>query len=246
MRINKYLASGGVASRRGSEEIIKAGKVKINGRVVTDLSTDVGKNDLVTVDGKSINPVEEFVYLMLNKPKGCLTTAHDERGRATVFDYVDSKATHLFPVGRLDYDTEGLLLITNDGEFANRLTHPSIGIEKTYVVKIEGKIARDQIEKLSKGVVIDGQRTNPAKVELTDVGKDYSRLTVVISEGRNRQVRRMFETIDKTVVFLKRTQIGPLKLGGLGRGQCRPLTPKEVAYFAPSDRAIPKEKVKRR
>lgn len=231
MRINKYLAAAGVASRRGSESLVTDGRVKLNGAIVTDLSTDVKDGDVVTFDDNVVAPKAEQVYLMLNKPKGCLCTVTDDRGRKTVMDYIREKNERLFPVGRLDYDTEGLLLITTDGEFANLLTHPSHEIEKTYVARVEGEVTQAQLATLRKGVMIEGRRTHPAKAKLLAYDGTESRVEIVISEGRNRQVRRMIEAIGHKVAFLKRTKIGPLQLGGLGRGMYRPLTEKEISYF---------------
>jgi len=231
MRINKYLASCGIASRRNSEKLIEEGRVKLNGRVVSDLATDVRERDKVEVDGSVVTPIENHVYLMLNKPKGCLCTVSDDRGRKTVMDYLPERNERLFPVGRLDYDTEGLLLLTTDGDFANLLTHPSACVPKTYVAKVEGAIDEAELSVLRRGVVLDGKKTKPAKVQFLGYEGELTRIEIIISEGRNRQVRRMFEAIGKNVVFLKRTQIGPLRLGGLARGGVRPLTDREIGYF---------------
>ena len=231
MRINKYLASCGIASRRNSEKLIQEGRVKINGRVVTELATDVRERDKVEVDGNAVSAIERHVYLMLNKPKGCLCTVSDDRGRKTVMDYLPERNERLFPVGRLDYDTEGLLLLTTDGDFANLLTHPSACVPKTYVAKVEGAIDEAELNVLRRGVILDGKKTKPAKVQFLGYEGELTRIEVIISEGRNRQVRRMFEAIGKNVVFLKRTQIGPLRLGGLARGGVRSLTEREIGYF---------------
>ena len=231
MRINKYLASCGIASRRNSEKLIQEGRVKINGRVVTELATDVRERDKVEVDGNVVSAIERHVYLMLNKPKGCLCTVSDDRGRKTVMDYLPERNERLFPVGRLDYDTEGLLLLTTDGDFANLLTHPSACVPNTYVAKLEGAIDEAELNVLRRGVILDGKKTKPAKVQFLGYEGELTRIEVIISEGRNRQVRRMFEAIGKNVVFLKRTQIGPLRLGGLARGGVRPLTEREIGYF---------------
>lgn len=231
MRINKYLAECGIASRRASEQIILDGRVKLNGKTITELATDVKETDTVTVDGRKIAPSEKKVYIMLHKPKGCVCTVSDELGRKTVMDLLDGMKERVFPVGRLDFDTEGLLLLTNDGDLANRITHPRNEISKTYIAKIEGEIPEDSLEQLRRGVMIDGKKTNKAKVVLVDFNDNISRIRVTISEGRNRQVRRMFEAVGKEVIFLKRERIGDLKLGGLSRGKWRYLTDEEINYL---------------
>jgi len=234
MRINKYLATCGIASRRKCEELVLQGKVKLNGRIIKDLSTTVGKGDIITVDKVKMKPREEMVYLMLNKPKGFVCTTKDEHGRKTVLELAPAyRDVRLFPIGRLDYDTEGLLILTTDGELANRLTHPRHEISKTYIAKVEGEVSEEEIRKLSNGVVLDGVRTKRCKVSLLgyDIETKISRLEVVISEGRNRQVRRMFESVNRQVVFLKRVAIGGLSLGGVTRGTYRELSPKEIALL---------------
>lgn len=232
MRINKYLAECGVASRRKSEELIKDGRVKLNGRRVVELATEIKDGDIVTVDGKKVQP-SSFVYLMLNKPKGCVCTTSDEHGRKTVLDllppqYADKR---IFPVGRLDYDTEGLLILTNDGDLANRLTHPRNDIEKSYIANVEGKVTEDELNKLRAGIVLDGVKTKKCRITVLQEEEKLTRAEVVISEGRNRQVRRMFESINRTVAFLKRVAIGDLRLGGLYRGKVRELSDKEIKYL---------------
>lgn len=233
MRINKYIASGGLCSRRTAEEYIKAGKVKINGQVVTNLATDVDENnDTVVVDGKKIVPVSRNIYIMFYKPKGCICTLEDDKGRKTIMDYLeDFEKKRIFPIGRLDYDTEGLLLLTNDGFLSNRLTQPSSEIPKTYIAKIEGTVAESDLARLRNGVVIDGIRLKRCKIKMLETANDYTRLEITIYEGKNREIHKMFETIGKTVVFLKRIKIGNLKLGGLGRGAYRYLSDKEVKYL---------------
>lgn len=231
MRINKYLATCGIASRRKCEELILDGQVKLNGRVIKDLATTIGPKDIVTVDGKKVTADLKHIYLMLNKPKGFVSTTSDEHGRKTVLDLAPAfRDRRLFPVGRLDYDTEGLLILTTDGDLANRLMHPKNEISKTYIAKIEGTIEQDQIDKLQNGVILDGTKTKRCKIRLVGFDEDtkMSRLEVVIQEGRNRQVRRMFDAINREVVFLKRSAIGALNLGGVTRGTYRELTKKEV------------------
>jgi pseudouridine synthase len=232
MRINKFLAECGVASRRAAEQIIKDGRVKINRAAVTELATEVNPdNDTVTVDGQKVSLPSAYTYIMFNKPKGCVSTASDEKGRKTVFDYIDN-GRRLFTVGRLDYDSEGLLLFTNDGHLAQKLTHPSNEIPKTYIVRIEGEIKESELAVLRKGVLLkDGTRLSHSKVKLTEFSNGVSRLEVIIFEGKNREIRRMFEEIGKNVTFLKRVAIGDLRLGGLSRGAYRDLNPAEVEYL---------------
>ena len=233
MRINKYLAECGFAGRRGCEQIVLAGRVKINGKQVTNLATTVEENDLVTVDGKRAQPIHKHIYLMLNKPKGYITTTSDEKGRKTVLELLGNKFSdkRIFPVGRLDYETEGLLLLTTDGDLCNRITHPRNEITKTYVAKIENEVSEDELNKLRAGVILDGVKTKRCRISVLGFDDKITRLEVVISEGRNRQVRRMFETINREVIFLKRVGIGELKLGGLSRGEWRELKSKEVEYL---------------
>jgi len=233
LRINKYLAECGLASRRASEQIITAGRVKLNGKIVTDLATDVSEDDFVTVDGKRAQPIHKHIYLMLNKPKGYITSTNDEKGRKTVMDLLDKKFANkrIFPIGRLDYDTEGLLLLTTDGDLCNRISHPRNDISKTYVAKIENEVSEEELNKLRGGVILDGVKTKRCRITVLEFDGKLTRLEVVISEGRNRQVRRMFESINREVVFLKRVGVGELKLGGLGRGECRELKPNEIDYL---------------
>lgn len=232
-RLNKYLASCGAASRRGADKLIQDGRVRVNGKVVTELGTSVNPaNDSVTVDGVRVKPVAEYTYIMLYKPKGCITTVNDELGRKTVYDYLtDIDVPHLVPVGRLDYDTEGLLLLTNDGDLTFSLTHPSHEVEKTYIVKVEGEMPEHKLAQLRKGVVIDGVKTNRSRVKLLEYKDGITRLRVSITEGRNRQVRKMFEAVEREVIFLKRIAVGELRLGGLARGAYRYLTDAEIAYL---------------
>lgn len=232
MRLNKFLASCGAASRRGADELIASGRVRVNSIVVTELGKMVETdNDTVTLDGKKVEPVSKMTYIMLYKPKGCITSLRDEKGRKTVYDYLDLEVPHLVPVGRLDYDTEGLLLLTNDGELVNRLAHPSGEVPKSYLVRAEGEFPEHILAKLRKGVEIDGVKTKRSKVKLLEQGEKEAKLLVTITEGRNRQVRRMFEAVERNVVFLKRVAIGDLRLGGLARGAWRYLREEEVEYL---------------
>ena len=233
MRINKYLASCGIGSRRNCEIFVTEGKVKINGHIVTDLATDVKESDIVLLNGERVAPAEEHIYLMLNKPKGYVCTTSDEFGRKTVLQLLapEYSSRRIFPVGRLDYDTEGLLLLTTDGDLSNRITHPHNEVPKTYIAKIEGEVTEDELGKLRGGVILDGVKTKKCKARLKNFENNISSVEVVITEGRNRQVRRMFDSINREVVFLKRTAIGQLKLGGLYRGTSRKLTEEEVEYL---------------
>lgn len=229
------MAECGLASRRKCEEFVTNGEVKVNGEVITDLSTQVSYSDTVTVNGKKVSPVSKHVYLILNKPKGCVTTVSDDRGRKTVIDIVkaDYPDTRLFPVGRLDYDTEGLLILTTDGDLCNRLTHPSSEIEKMYVAKIEGTVSENDLAKVRKGVEIDGRMTGKSRARLIayDNKTNISTVEITIKEGMNREVRRIFESIGKNVAFLKRVAIGDLRLRGVDRGSYRKLTKEEVEYL---------------
>ena len=231
MRINKYLAGCGIAGRRASDEMVKEGRVKVNGKTVTELGFSIDEyNDSVTVDGKKVKYKRRDYYIMLHKPKGYVCTAKDEFGRKTVFDLIDINA-RLFTVGRLDYDTEGLLLLTTNGDIAQKITHPKSKVTKTYVIKIEGEISEAELQKLRSGVLIDGTKTAPAKAKLLESDDKFSKIELVITEGKNRQVRKMLESIGKIVVFLKRTAEGEIKLGGLSRGKYRYLNDKEINYL---------------
>ena len=229
IRLNKYLADCGVGSRRQCDEYIADGVVKVNGKRAV-VGQTVEERDVVTVEGRRVAPKTKLYYVMLHKPKGCVCTVRDDRGRKTVMDFIDLKA-RLFPVGRLDYDTEGLLLLTNDGEVANVLTHPSHSIKKTYVARVSGAITESQRRQLEQGVEVDGKTTLPAQVTLLESDGNHTRVEVVITEGRNRQVKKMFQSVGAEVEFLKRTAVGELHLGGLQRGKYRFLNEKEMQYI---------------
>lgn len=230
MRINKYLASCGIASRRKAEEIILAKRVKVNGEICTNLSTEISENDKVLVDNKSVHISPKMIYIMLNKPKGYICSAKDDKGRKTVLDLVDTKE-RVFSVGRLDYDSEGLLLLTNDGDLTYKLTHPKNNIDKTYDVVIESEISDAELAILKKGVVIDGYKLKSPNIKVISNQPKRAEMTVVIHEGRNREIRKMFECINKNVIFLKRTKIANLELGKLKRGCYRPLLQTEIDYL---------------
>ncbi len=231
-RLNKYLAQSGIASRRGADQIIVDGRVKVNGKVVSELGAKVNiYNDTIMVDDIVCKQNKKCVVIMFNKPKGCVTTTSDEKGRKTIFDYIDITSPRLFPIGRLDYDSEGLLLLTNDGDLANRISHPSFEITKTYLVKVKGEMPEHKLAQLRKGVMVDGSLTKRSKVKLLEYKDGISRLEVTISEGRNRQVRKMFEAVEREVIFLKRVAVGDLRLGGLSRGGYRYLNEFELEYL---------------
>ncbi|MDE6211743.1 MAG: rRNA pseudouridine synthase [Clostridia bacterium] len=232
-RLNKYLASTGVASRRGADKLIEEGRVKVNGKVVKELGSAINeKNDTVMVDDKIVKPVNDYAYILFYKPKGCITTVSDEKGRKTIYDYLqDLNVPHLIPVGRLDYDTEGMLIMTNDGDLAYKLTHPSYEIPKTYLVKVEGEMPEHKLAQLRKGVLVDGEKTKRCKVKLLEYKDGESKLQVTITEGKNRQIRKMFEAVEREVKFLKRIAVGELRLGGLPRGGYRYLNDDEIYYL---------------
>lgn len=231
MRVNKFLAYSGVASRRAADELIKDGSVKINGKVCQPgYDVDTSK-DTVTVNGKIVNVVKKYDYYIMNKPKGYVCTVKDDKGRKTVMDLLPPTAKRLFPVGRLDYDTEGLLILTNDGDLTFKLTHPKNEVTKTYLVKTEKPISDEDLSKLRSGVYIDGVKTKKCNVRLIETSKTGSKLHITISEGRNRQVRKMFEAVNNNVDFLKRIKIGDLTLSGLNRGEIRQLSAREVDYL---------------
>ena len=230
MRINKYLANAGVASRRKVEEFIIQGKVQVNGLVITNLATDIKEGDIVTIDGRNIQLEQKYEYYMLNKPKGYISTASDDRNRKTVVDLIDTTA-RIYPVGRLDFESEGLLLLTNDGELTNKLTHPKHNISKTYLVNINSSIAEQELQKLRNGVVIDGYKLHKCIISVLESNKNETKMKITIFEGRNREIRKMFESINKKVVFLKRIMIEKLALGNLKRGEYRKLTNQEIEYL---------------
>ncbi len=228
-RLNKYLADCGVGSRRECDKLIADGCVKINGKIAS-LGANVEENDSVSVNGRRVTPKTKNYYIMLHKPKGCVTTVKDDLGRKTVMDFVDIKA-RLFPVGRLDYDTEGLLILTNDGDVANKLTHPKNNVEKVYVARLSGSLTEAERQTLERGVEIDGRKTMPARVKILAKDEHRTRVEVTITEGRNRQVKKMFESVGKEVEFLKRVAEGELRLGGLQRGKYRFLNEREIEYL---------------
>ena len=229
VRLQKFLADCGVASRRGAEELIKKGRVSVNGEVVRVMGVQVDEdNDVVEFDGRQVKPQSKMIYIMLNKPEGFVTTVSDDKGRDTVMSLVSDIPARIYPVGRLDYDTEGLLLMTNDGDLTYKITHPKNNVEKTYVAEVSGNITMDTILQLRRGVMVDFVKTSPAKVEVTGATRYGPRLEITIHEGRNRQVRKMFEAVGCVVKKLKRTEEAGLKLGHVPLGRWRKLTESEV------------------
>ncbi len=231
MRINKYLALSGVASRRAADQMIKNGEVKINGKICSPGDDVCVSSDSVSVNGKVINVIKNYDYYIMNKPKGYVCTVKDDKGRKTVMDLLPQKIKRVFPVGRLDYDTEGLLILTNDGDLTFKLTHPKNEVPKTYLVKTEKPVSEEDISKLRSGVYIDNVKTKKCNVKLIESTKTSSKLHVTISEGRNRQIRKMFEAVNNSVDFLKRIKIGDLALSGLNRGEVRKLNAREIDYL---------------
>lgn len=231
VRLQKFMADSGIASRRKSEELIAAGKVKVNGKVAQIGDKIDPKNDVVSVNGRKLVKETGYVYLMLNKPRGYVTTMSDEMERKCVAELVADVGKRVYPVGRLDRDSEGLLLFTNDGAFANAMTHPSRHIAKTYRVSVRPKITDEQITVLTSSMMIDGRKTLPADVRVVSSGEDKSVLEIVLYEGRNRQIRRLCEEAGLETVRLKRLAIGQLKLAGLRVGEYRSLTHEEVALL---------------
>ncbi len=228
MRLQKYLALCNVASRRASEEIILQGRVCINGVKCKTLGTKVTDGDVVSVDGEKISLETKKYYIMLNKPIGYVTTVSDEQGRPTVMELISDISKRVYPVGRLDFNTEGLLLMTNDGDFTYKITHPKHKLNKTYEVWVSGKAEQNAIRKLEQGVYIDGKKTFPATVDVIDHTKASALLSITIHEGRNRQIRKMCASVGFKVMNLKRVSEGGLSLGHLPIGKWRHLTDAEV------------------
>ena len=230
MRLQKYMAMCGVAARRKCEEIIGEGRVSVNGQVITEMGTQVEDGDEVRVDGVLIRPEEEKRYVLYHKPAGEVTTVSDEKGRETVMDRFRDFPVRLYPVGRLDYDSEGLLLLTNDGELAQRLTHPSCEVDKVYLARVTGNPSNEAIERLRRGVYMEGdqRKTYPAEVRVVRDESLFSDIVVTIHEGRNRQVRRMFDAVGHKVLLLRRIRFGCVELGSLRRGEWRELTQEEI------------------
>lgn len=229
-RLQKVIAHSGYTSRRKAEQLIVDGRVKVNGKVITELGVKVGPNDKIEVDGIPLEK-EEKKYILLYKPRGVISSVKDDRGRKVVTDLIgDEIEVRLFPVGRLDYDTSGLLLLTNDGDFAQKIIHPKYKIDKVYIAKVNGILSREELKQLKFGVVHNGEKLRcvNARVIKTDRSKRKSIVELILHQGKNRQVRRMFESLGYRVEKLKRERFGPITLGNLNAGEYRELTPYEV------------------
>lgn len=232
MRINKYIAHAGVASRRNAEELIKNGHVTINGTVVDNLATQVKASDRVEIDGSPIYN-EEKVYYLLNKPRGAISSVSDEKGRKTVVDLLPEVRERIYPVGRLDWDTSGLLILTNDGDFTDKMIHPRNEIDKVYLARVKGIATKENLRPLTRGVMVDGRKTKPAHYHIVKVDKEKNRSVVelTIHEGRNHQVKKMFEEVGLLVDKLSRIRFGTLDLAGLRPGEFRKLSKKEISQL---------------
>jgi 23S rRNA pseudouridine2605 synthase len=229
MRLQKLIAGTGIASRRKAETLITAGRVTVNGKVVTELGTKVDpERDHVKLDGKHLSSVQPFVYLMLNKPKHVMSTLDDPGGRTTVKDYLRGVSVRVFPVGRLDFDSEGLMLLTNNGDLAQALLHPRYHVPKTYLIKVKGVLTDEEIRQLERGVRLEDGMTSPAIVKKIKKAEQNSWLEITIREGRKHQVKRMLESVGHPVIKLMRVRMGPLSLGNLESGEFRFLTDREA------------------
>jgi 23S rRNA pseudouridine2605 synthase len=226
-RLQKYMARCGAASRRKSEEMISAGRVTVNGQTVAELGYKVNEGDEVMLDGKPLSPESRKVYIALNKPVGYVSTVKDERGRKTLLDLVDVPE-RIYPIGRLDYDTSGLIFLTNDGEIYNKVIHPREEKNKVYIALVQGILTKEEIDSFEKGLEIDGQMTAPAEIKTRSILGKNAQVEITIHEGRNRQIRKMCEKIGHPVITLKRISIGKIEIGDLPVGKWRYLTEKEV------------------
>lgn len=231
-RLQKYLSESGIASRRASEELIKAGLVSVNNKIITEMGTKINTDtDLVTYKGELIKKEDSKIYIMLNKPSGYITTVKDQFDRLKVTDLIKDVKYKLHPVGRLDYNSSGLLLLTNDGDITYRLTHPGHEVDKTYWVKVLGIPQENELEKLRNGVLIDNIITSPAVIDIIEIKNNYSKMRFIIHEGKNRQIRKMLSAIGYEVIELKRVSIGELNLGDLKEGEWRYLSKQEIKYI---------------
>jgi 23S rRNA pseudouridine2605 synthase len=231
-RLQKVLAKAGVASRRRAEELIRQGKVRVDGRIVTEMGTKVDpETQNIECEGVALVSREEKVYILLHKPTGYLSTVDDPKGRPIVTDLLKNIKERVYPVGRLDLNTEGALLLTNDGELSQKILHPSHEVNKTYVAKVKGVPGRKKLDALSKGIELEGRKTWPASIKVLKTEAQSTVIQIIIHEGRKRQVRKMFEAIGHPVLALKRTAYGQLELGGLGPGKYRFLTPPDIKFI---------------
>ncbi len=232
MRLQKYIAKSGVTSRRKAEKLIEKGRVKVNGKVVTEMGVKINPDkDVIYVDNKEVKMEDNNVYIILNKPEGYVTTLYDEYGRPKVADLIKGIKERIYPIGRLDYNTSGLLLLTNDGKLTYKITHPRHHINKTYLVKVKGILSEEKMEKFRNGIDIGGYVTAPASIKLLNENKSNSLVKVIIHEGRNRQIRRMMDALGHPVIGLKRVAIGKIVLGKLPKGQWRHLREDEINYL---------------
>lgn len=231
MRINKYLRDAGLESRRKCEELVEGGKVSINGKVVRNLAFDVKDEDIVEVDGKILTGEKNLKYLIMNKPKGYITTKKDELGRKTVMELLGPKYADVFPVGRLDYNTEGLLILTNDGDLSYKLTHPKNQIKKVYIATIKGDISNTELDILRGGFLYKGVRYGKCEAKILDKHNGICKVQIIVTEGKNHEIRNMFEYLHKDLHLLKRVSLEGLTLRGLNRGESRLLSRKEVEYL---------------
>ena len=230
-RLQKYMARCGIASRRKCEEIIIQGKVKVNGVIITELGTKViGGSDIVEYNDTVISPEENKVYFALNKPEGYISSVKDEKDRLTVIDLVKVKE-RIYPIGRLDYDSSGLLILTNDGDIYNKIIHPRVEIIKKYVAVVEGEFNQEELDKFEQGIDIGGYTTAPATIKVISCTFNKTTVEIAIHEGKNRQIRKMCAALNHTVLSLKRISIGNIKLGDLKRGEYRNLTRYELDYI---------------
>lgn len=233
MRLQKFLAHAGIASRRASEDLIRQGRITVNGKTVTDMGLNVDENDVVAMDGKFISNKETDtkIYIVVNKPVGYVSTAKDQFGRPAVVDLVSGIKTRLYPVGRLDFDTSGLIILTNDGEFTYRMTHPKHEIDKVYEAVVSGIPSKEEIERFENGLKIEDYTTSKARLEVITKKAHNAVIHVTIHEGKNRQVRKMCDAIGHRVLSLKRISIGPIALGSLPEGKWRSLTSEEIEHL---------------
>ncbi len=233
VRLQKYIAMSGAASRRAAEQMIDEGRVKVNGELVREqgVKVEVG-NDQVELDGELLKVTNKKIYIALNKPAGYVTTVKDQFDRPTVMDLVEKEIhTRIFPVGRLDYETEGLLIMTNDGDWANKVSHPRFECSKKYYAVLKGVLTIPELNRIRRGVVIDGRKTRPAQCEIMEIDMGMTLVEITIHEGRNRQVRKMFEAVGHEVKALRRDRVGNIELGNLPEGRWRYLTSGEIEYF---------------
>lgn len=230
-RLQKFIAQCGIASRRAAEQLIAAGRIRVNGKIINRQGVTVDiKTDIVEFDNRIIKPNTKKIYIILNKPNGFITSVKDDRNRRTVMQLIEQISERIFPVGRLDYNTEGLLLMTNDGDLTQKLLHPKFKIEKTYVATIDGKLRSDALGKLRRGIKLEDGMTAPARVDIISYDKrtDRSKVCLIIHEGRNRQIRRMLSAVGCDILALKRIQFAGLTLAGLKRGKYRSVTEEEL------------------